>query len=650
MNCSQARALLATYRELNSEEKAILNEHLDHCDACAQEFAHAQMLINALHELPSIAPAPGARDRLMRALAEEHVHFLQHTPTSAISTPTPSFLVPYIKDISPKKPAAESLAAFSTANTGPLPVIDITKHTKRHQPRQMSHIAVIGLVASFLLVLMLGGFGSLLLLANQGNQHVTSIPSGGGAAIVIKPLQVNTNQYTTTSAYSHIASAVANDTHIYSTSYTDDQTNWMLEQSNLDSSAKASVPLLSGPSSNPIFVLGSSQDWLFWLQLDKAAQTSTKNTTDTTTTSTTKTLAGSWSLRALYIGSQPTTGSDTQTTTPDATKALVLHQDTFKPAKSPSWVNTPVQGTWLYQDHLLVAYLDSKGTSHLVDYQFVQDTLSQTSEIATTHKGHVITAPTASSNGNSIFWSEEWLNGQHNLQSNIWTQQVEVATPGQNGRWTNQTRTETYLFRADGTSFQPHVVDNTLFFLSATTKLAVSAQPNATATSTPKKTATATGTNGTQANATATASATATPTTSNSPYLGGSTKIDPTVLTPQIDATVAGNLIAYTANGALQQQSPVNNAKAVVSDLQSGSQYVVWQNTSGNFEMYDVTSSSPVIIEPSDIAKNSAFMSINGDTAIWTAYIQPSTTQTNNANTTTITFGTFKWPDSKSGS
>jgi hypothetical protein len=649
LNCSQARALLATYRELNNEEKAQLDEHLEHCDACAQEFAHFQMISQAFKKLPSIAPSPDAHTRLMHALAEEHVRFLQHTPTSATSTPTPAFLAPYIKDISPKKPAQENLAAFSTANTGPLPVIDISKHTKRRYPGQMSHITVIGLAASFLLVLMLGGFGSLLLLANQGSQHVTSISSGGGAAIVVKPLQVSTNQYTTTSAYDHIASAVANDTHIYSTSYTDGATNWMLEQSNLDNTAQPSVPLLSSPSSNPIFVLGSSQNWLFWLQLDKSAQGSSKNTNNTTTT--TKTLAGTWSLRALYIGTQPTTPSDTQNSTPDATKALILHQDTFKPAKSPSWVNTPVQGIWFYQDSLLVAYLDSKGTSHLVDYQFSQDTLSQTTNLASAHNGHVLTSPTASNNGNSIFWSEEWLDAQQDLQSNIWTQQVEVATPGQNGRWTSQTRTETYLFRADGLSFQPHVVDNTLFFLSATTKLPVSAQPSATKT--PKSTPTETSVNSTPTSATATVSATATATATtpaNSPYLGGSAKIDPTVLTPQLDTTVAGNLVAYSADGALQQQSPVNNTKAVVSDLQSGSQYIVWQNMSGNFEMYDVTSSSAVIIDPSDIGKNSAFMTVNGDSAIWTAYIPQSAAQTSTTNNVTITFGTFKWPDAKSGS
>src|SRR5439155_33577 len=84
-------------------------------------------------------------------------------------------------------------------------------------------------------------------------------------------------------------------------------------------------------------------------------------------------------------------------------------------------ISTPLQGIWFIQNSLLVAMTDSKGTSHLLLYQLDTTGKLVAKEIATAIPGHILTSPTANSDGSQIYWSEEWSSSAGTLNSNIWT-------------------------------------------------------------------------------------------------------------------------------------------------------------------------------------------------------------------------------------
>src|SRR6185312_9022453 len=84
-----------------------------------------------------------------------------------------------------------------------------------------------------------------------------------------------------------------------------------------------------------------------------------------------------------------------------------------------------------------------------------------------TTAGHIIASPTANSDGTSIYWSEEWLENNGTLHSNIWTQQTTEIQPPYQGRWVAHTMTSQSLFRADETSFHPQIVNNILFLIES---------------------------------------------------------------------------------------------------------------------------------------------------------------------------------------
>ena len=629
MNCRQARALLAIYRETNKDpqDSSALADHLAHCEACTTAYAQYDLVGERIRSMSVIEPSPDAHNRLMQALAAEHVRFLRRTPASS---PAPSFLAPYLQDLAHKSSPSDRLTAFSSANTGPLPVV---RPTRAHPSYRMSHIAILGLAASFLIVLMTGGLTALLLIARQGPSNSIAITSNTS---IHQSSQVDTVPHATLAAYPHVASAVASADSIYYTAYSDGATNWTLEK--LDSSNnQTSTPLLSSPATNPLLVLGGTKDWLVWLQMDAPMQTKGKITSPLTVNK----LEGSWSLHALAVSSNQSTAKN------EYIKSLVLHKDSFDSANAPSWVNAPIQGLWFIQNRLLVTFIDNKGMSHLFSYQLDTNKVSATKELAHASKDHVLTSPTANSDGTDIYWSEEWMSNTSNLIGKIWTQQIIDATPDQAGRWAPHTKTETYLFRPDENLFHPQVVNNTLFLLNNATGTTGISQNGAAqgqdVQSTPTVASTATTTVKPGITATVQPTATSTPLDVTT-ILGGTTRIDPTIRVPQLDETLAGKLLAFTADGSLPQSTPTDDNKPV-SALQGGSRFLIWQNASGSFGMYDVATRSQVSIDPADIPKDAAFMAVNGDTAVWAVYTKPAGPDTTQDNTNPkVTFGTFQWP------
>jgi len=115
----------------------------------------------------------------------------------------------------------------------------------------------------------------------------------------------------------------------------------------------------------------------------------------------------------------------------------------------------------------LAAIIDEKGTSHLQSYQLDSAKEIRQIELANASNGHLLTSPTANSNGTAIYWADEYsstVTGQ--LSSDIWTQQIVDASPTHAGRWVAHQTTQRYAFRADGNSFHPQLVNDTLFLLS----------------------------------------------------------------------------------------------------------------------------------------------------------------------------------------
>ncbi len=629
MNCSQARALLATYREFipGHTDTAALDAHLATCAACREIYAQSQFIGDGLRAMAPLELAADARTRLMRALAEEHVRFMQQTPAS--TTPAvPTFLTPYVKDLAEQGARSDTLAAFAAADTGPLPAIHPLKHKRS---LAMNPIAIVGLAASFLMVIMIGGLTSLLLLANQGPGPQSSPLSA--AQLNANLNQVNEINYTTPATYAHVASAIADNDYIYYTTYSDDGTSWTLEQ--LNNKTQTSTQILPAVSTSPLFIVGSSPNWLVWLQFDAAKATEDPAThamqvrADAPRT---------WSLHARFIGARPT---NVPTTAPAANADIVLSHDTFAPDFVPNWVHTPVQGIEMTNTALLAALIDQKGVSHLWSYAIdttKQQIATTPSELGSATNGHILTAPTANSDGTAIYWAEEWWSSQTNrLNSNIWTQQKTEAMPTSGGRWAAHLETSKYLFRADGSSFQPQVVQNMLFFLSAgaTSSASKSAAATATLALTPSPTSTAT------AQGTATPTATPTPADTTN-LLGGAVKIAPGIYPTQIDTTIAGKLLAFSANGALAFPSPESNS-VLVSSLQGGTRFLLWQNSTKGFEMYDVVARAPVKIGESVVPKNADFLSVNGDAAVWTVNTDNTAASESNG-TNAVTFGTFTWP------
>ena len=624
MNCTEARELLSIYRELKNDQAnaTALELHLEHCSLCSRELHHYHLVGQRLHALPSIEPSATAYTRLMQALAKEHMRFLERSSSSDIATPVPDFLEPYLREYHQQATSISTLTAFSSADTHPLPVLNLPPQRRRtaHRPQ----LAVLGLVATFLMVVMAGGLTSLLLLAKT-NQNVPTTGSFNQAQVQ-QPSQVTTATYTTTTDYSHIVSAIADRHYIYYTAYSNGTIRWMLEQ--MDIKTRISTPLLTGTNLGTLILLGSANDQLLWLQLDTPKMVSHKHSGSHPTDVQERT----WKLYALAL---PTDGVTNAVKNP-----IQLLQGTFVADKVPSWVYTPIQGISFAQNALLMAWLDGNGLSHLTRYTFVQQAHTDTTEIATVGDGHILTSPTSTLDGTSLYWAEEWLTADNVLHSNVWSQQT-VVVPAQHGKWITQSQTSTFLLRDDEMSFHPQVVTDTLFLLSTNGTWTA----NTSNTPSPVQ-ATTTVTAMARLTPMATASANMTANTAGPSTLTVTNRVDPTIYLPQIDALVRGTLRAFSTNNSVELKLPLDgNSDGLVAAPQGGNRFLLWQSSNNRVNMFDAQAQLPVNIGATAITQDAKFLAVNGDTAVWFAPAQTDNVGNQSAdNGPTITFQMFNWP------
>lgn len=614
MNCTEAQVLLAAHRELKNSDfdTTELDVHLEHCAACRQVLAYSTIVGEQVRALPSIEPSPNMYTSLMGKLAIEHAKHLQQEGSNAL--PPPAFLKPYIQEHLHSRKKTSPLAAFSTADTGPIPVLPALR--KKHRRSYMGQFALIGLAAVFLLTFMVGGITSLLLLANN---HIGTGPE----LTVVHPTDIVGITYNTTTPYPHVVSAVADSTSIYYTAYGDVSSNgWMLEQ--LHRNTQISTPLLSTPSLSPLIMLGYNNGWLVWLQFD-APQTTTQ---DTTLHHPLHTLFRAWSVHYMYVGA--TLNSSNSAITPDVPMQLL--SGTFDQATVPDWIHTPVQGIWFVQNTLLIATIDEGGTSHLMRYQLDTKNNYPVTEIAKASPGHIFTSPTANSDGTQIFWADEWRTSDGNLHSNIWTRQVTVGPMVTHGRLTERPVVTQQLYLQDGMSFRPVVVNESLIFLSTSTNTGVT--PTTTGTST--STNTGTGSPTASASPATTASATATPNTNNTP---GVSWADTSIYTAPLDTTIHGNILLLPLNGdPFASPTQINNL-GLASSLQVGTDFVFWQSDDGSYGMYDVPAKTDITV--GTVLDGAQFLAISGNSAVWTVNTPANKP---NVNGSVATLMAFNWP------
>jgi len=597
VNCSQARAMMAAYRELeNREVETIgLDIHLEQCESCRQELAREMFVGEQLRALPVVKPLPDMHSKLMHTLAKEQLEFIRSSPAGMVITP--EFLKPYLHEHAQLTQASDLIAAFSTAETGPLPILQ-TKRKPRYRSH-MSQFAVLGLAAAFLMMLMMGGLTSLLFLAHNNPQVAKT---NNIANVVNLPTIVEQAKYTTTTSYQHVASAVADRSSIYYTAYADAlNPTWMLER--LDRATNISTPLLPAASINPLILLGSDHGSLVWFQFDGLKLKSHSNLSKFGF----HPYLSLWSLHYLTLQQQQ------QIVSGIPTESEILLNGTFDQDTAPSWVTTPIQGIWFLQNSLLITMTDSKGISHLFSYPLDITGKSVEQEIATTIPGHVLTSPTANSDGTQIYWSEEWTSSTNVLNSNIWTQQVDRATPPTHGSWAPHTVTMKQTFTSDGMSFRPQIANNTLFMLST------ASQNNSTqATSTPTEPAT--------------------PEASPSPNTNAIARTVPSIYAAPLDASLRGSILMVPLNAAFDTQPTVMNTTGLASSLQVGTNFALWQGDKG-YEMYDVSLKSDVSV--GTIFDGSTFLAVNGGSAVWMLNNASNTTANTNPS---ITLLAFNWP------
>jgi hypothetical protein len=605
LNCSQARAMLAAYRELKNGrvDTVALEVHLSSCAECKAFLAQSNLVGKRLRALPEIELPADAHTKLMKALAVEHAHFIQQSPASRQSIPVPVFLAPYLKEQGQDIP--DHIAAFSTADTGPLPIIQMPRKRKgAHRSLKMSPFVVVGLAAAFLMAIMVGGLTSFVILANHGAPDIAAKVAVGQTS------QLASTNYTTVTSYTHIASAVGSRDTIYYTASRDSNSEWMLAA--LDNQTKISTPLLSQASTSPLIVLSSSHDWLIWLRFDLPQQVVVKNAH-------THKLINSyegrtWSLEATYLGSDP--ASTFTTAAP-----ITLQKGIFDATTAPAWVHTPIGGIWSGQNMLLVTTLDKQGTSHLIRYTLDAQKSPRATELASAQNGHILTSPTATSNGTSIYWSDEWIGDDNALHSDIWAQKISMATLPLSGTWGHQASTDTYLFLANKAAFHPQVVKDTLFLLNV-------------------KNATLLDTTTVNATTSATPATSSTPNTQSTVSFPG--RINTSFYTPLSDDALQGTLQAFSALDDSTVSVPISE---VVQVPQAGSRFLLWQNGARSIGMYDAVTKEIVPVGLNPLPVNATLLSVNEDTAVWaTNPTNNESNQNTQGNINAVTFSMFNWP------
>jgi hypothetical protein len=604
----QAQAMIAAYRELDDGKVDVieLEEHLERCASCRQFLALSRQVGEQVRALPTIEPPADLHAKLMRALAAEHSRFIQQSAPA--TPPSPDFLKPYLHEHAQHTHATDPFAAFSTAETGPLPILKTIR--KRSSHSQRGHFVALALAAMFLMVLMMGGLTSLLLLAHSNPQAAVNPPSLN----VVQPTQVKKILYSTQTSYQHVVSAVADHNHIYYTGY-DDSTpaSWMLMQ--LDRTTKESMPLFDTPGTSPLIVLGAANGFVVWLQFDVPTTKLHKNVTEQGLSSSVRT----WSLRYLAIDSQ------SESVPPVAGTPQTLVSGTFDKGAVPDWIHTPVQGIWFSQNTLLVAMIDNGGISHLLSYELDSVSAPSAKEIANTsaNPDHILASPTATSDGSQIYWSEEWRSDDGMLHSNIWVQQTFDAAPPSHGFWVERTTTVTQPLLNDGVSFHPVVFGNTLYFLSTADKNTPSQGGTPGTTGTPDSTATPV--------PTATV-------TYNPPTVS---RADTGVYPPQIDESVSGTLLSLPLTAdSTTLPTEVNATIGPVSSLQAGNNFLLLQSDN-QYTMLDLATETPVPVSVKNALHGARFLAVNGDTAVW---VTDDITQASSSANPLVTLLAFNWP------
>ena len=261
--------------------------------------------------------------------------------------------------------------------------------------------------------------------------------------------------------------------------------------------------------------------------------------------------------------------------------------------------------------------IDKSGNSHLVLFELGTGNDISPVVIATASPDHVFTSPTATSDGMSILWSEEWHSNDGSLHSNIWAQQVIDNIRPAHGAWIDHSTTMKYLFRSDGMSFRPQVVDNSLFLLS-----------------------TADLTNLIQATATTVPSPTPTVSVDTTPAIS---RVDPGIYGLLPDDSVAGTVLMLPIHGNTSTLPMQMNKTGQASSLQAGADFAIWQTDKG-YEMYDVRTGYVTIGE--DILNAARFLAVNGNTATWVASSSVDTpTPVTSSTPSSVTLMAFNWPE-----
>jgi len=621
VNCNQARALLSAYRELKNEEvnTAELDAHLETCVACREALASYALVGEHVRSAPVFEPPPELQAKLMKALADEQLKFLQKsTPGKAF---TPEFLKPYLQERAEETQSQDDIAAFSTAETGPLPFIQTRR---KRRPLQINQFAVLGLAAAILILLMMGGLTSLLVLTRSNPASLTRTINS-----VNRPIEVDQKSYTTTTLYPNVASALPQGNAVfYSASGTGDNSgDWMLMQ--FDRSTQISKPLLTTPASNPLIVLSVSDTWLVWLEYNAPRPLAHGVIANNSTRSEHFSSQRAWSLHYLSLLPQNTTDSQTQSsgkgtssalpaeqkgTTSDQSgladvpASLLLEQGTFDNTTAPAWVTTPVQGTWLIGNRLLVAQIDRHGISRLESFLLGQSgKAAQAQLMATAPAGHVFAWPTAISTGMQIYWADEWFGKDGTLHSNIWQQQTSEQTLRSHGHVATADKNSQQVYLGDGLSFQPQVVNDTLFFLS-TSEIKVSDQGVVMPNGIPF------------------------PVSATDTSVIFTPRTDTGVYAAPADALVHGTIFMLPLDGSGTEDTLGTVGQS--TGLQAGSNFVIWQDSTG-YQMYDVQRQSSVFL--GNTLNEAALLAVNGDSAFWLNIIGTPGTK--------LAMMAFNWPN-----
>jgi hypothetical protein len=378
-------------------------------------------------------------------------------------------------------------------------------------------------------------------------------------------------------------------------------------------------------------VLAVSHNWLVWLQYSRPqpARLHIPSADDYYMAQ------RSWSLHYLSLAPKPqnvgssqsangsTTGQDGHkkagSSSPlvndpdlvDMPTTYLLAQDIFDSSAAPNWVSSPIEGAWLVgdTDTLLVTQIDHAGVSRLESYRLGQSgEAAQPQVIATAPGGHVLAWPTATRTALQMYWADEWVSSDGELHSNIWQQQTTEQSVRLHGQLQDVTTFTQQLLQSDGMSFQPQVVEDTLFFLS-TSEIRVEGQGVVEPNGIPF------------------------PTSATDNTVQFTPRTDTGIYAAPPDASVHGTLLSLPLDGPSVGVMSMLGTVGQSTGYQAGSSYVIWQDATG-YQMYDVERQSDVVM--GDTLNSAALLMVNGDTTLWFAAGQQSESR--------LRLMTFTWP------